>query len=193
MSAAACREAWVNPGDIPPAQSIDAQFPLGACEIYSLSVPERSPIHDDEIVARVLTAPGDWAHDELVTQKLTNLYFKGLSVIRAGASDSEILATIQTLMSAKGVESLVGAVVLTAGSVRQSGTPNKYFSLYDTDAPNAVAHGDIVGTFDASLSRNQWTKESARRRYALRDQMVQQIVTADTPTALLVKLRELGI
>lgn len=128
-----------------------------------------------------------------MTKKLTSTYFKGLSVIRQGASDAEIIATVQKLMSAPEAGSLYGAIVVTATTVRSCGSPAKHFCVYDTDAPEAVSHGDIVGTFDQSLSKNAWGKEQGRRRYALRDALLPFVVEASTPGELLIALRTAGI
>lgn len=152
---------------------------------------------DGEVVARVLTTPGDYDDtiQDLVSGKLTNCYARGLSLIRTGASDKEVLDTIATLMAAEDAKGLVGAVVLPAGVIRDvGGRPNHAFCVYDTDTPSgAQHHADVVGTFEREKSKSAWGREQQKRRYALRDEMRKYVVEATTPADLLAELRRAGI
>lgn len=195
MSAQACRAAWLTNAERPSANDLDAAFPNGACELFSLSEPERSCIAPRELVARVLTSPRDYdaTIGEILTAKLTDCYRSGLSVIRQGASDDDILGTIGALLAAEGNDGLVGAVVLPAERIREIGEEAKHFCLYDTDSPVNTNHGDVVGTFSRDLSRSAWDKEMSRRRRALRDVLAENIVHAVQPPDLLAALRQSGI
>ena len=62
---------------------------------------------------------------EILTAKLTDCYRSGLSVIRQGASDDDILGTIGALLAAEGNDGLVGAVVLPAERIREIGEEAK--------------------------------------------------------------------
>lgn len=196
MTAAACRLAWVAPGG-PSARSLDDAFPEGQCESYSLADPERTAVPDGEIVARILTTPGDYDDtiQDLVSGKLTQCYARGLSLVRTGASDKEILATIATLLAAEDTKGLVGAVVLPASVIREvGGRANHTFCVYDTDTPSgAQHHADVVGTFDRVMTNSAWKREQPKRRYALRDEMRKFVVEATTPADLLAELRRAGI
>ena len=145
----------------------------------------------------MLTTPGDYDDtiQDLVSGKLTNCYSRGLSIIRTGASDDEILETISVLLAAEDAKGLVGAVVLPASVIRDiGGRQHHHFCVYDTDTPNgAQYHADIVGTFDPQASNSAWKKTQPKRRYALRDEMRKYIVEATTPTDLLAELRRSGI
>lgn len=134
--------------------------------------------------------------DQILTQKLTNAWARGVSLIRQGASDEEILSTIDTLLAAPEATDVAGAVVMRADAIRACLSPNAadapHFCVYDTDAPGAESHADIVGTF-AALTPSAWRKEQALRRYALRDRMMNHVIRADSPEDLLRKLRGAGI
>lgn len=193
MSAIACRVAWTEPGGNVAARTLDEAFPEGVCQAYSLSDPERTRIADDELIARVLTDPGGWKEGEILTAKLTNCFSRGLSVIRQGAADAEILSTVDALLRASDNQALIGAVVMPASEVRAVGDPIKQFCVYDTDAPEMVAHGDIVATMVRGMSNSAGRAEESARRRALRDRMTERIVLAATPNDLLVALRGAGI
>jgi hypothetical protein len=166
--------------------------------VFSLADPPRSAVHDDERVARIVVAPLDYdlTIDELLTSRLTQIYASGLSVIRRGASEKEILAVVDRLLAADGVNGLVGAAVLDAVEIRRCGAPAKHFSVYDTEEPGIEYHADVAGTFDRALmaaSRSGWTKEMKRRRSALRDVLTGRLLLADTRAALIDVLRAAGI
>lgn len=172
--------------------ALDRAFPNGACQTFSLACPQRSPVNDCEVIARVLTEPADYDVNvnELLTVKLTSAHASGLSIIRTGTADDEILRIINRLMQAPDAQQLFGAVVMHAAEVRE---PRTHFCVYDTDAPGLTLHGDIVGTFDPQLSKSAWKREESRRRRALRDKMAAHVVRASTSATLLHELRKLGI
>lgn len=155
--------------------------------------PDGAAILDDEPIARVLTSPGMFTNEEILTQRLTAASAGGVSIIRAGASDGEILATIQNLLENQAVpQTLIGAVVIGASAIRSLGDPERWFGVYHTDAPAKFHHGDILATVPEG-SGNQKKKLSSERRYLLRDVMKESIVYADTAPALLAALRAHGL
>lgn len=194
---ASCRLAWTNGAGKTPADSIDLVHPQGTCESYSLADPARTHVPDSELVARVITAPDGFDNDEILTSKLTSIYAKGLSCIRTGAPDAEILAVISALLAGDGAQSLIGAAVLPAAEIRACGSPAKHFCVYDTDADLAGAqlskHADVTGTYERSMSGAAWKGEQRRRRGALKAIFSARLVFANDPDQLLVELRRLGI
>lgn len=150
---------------------------------------------DEDKVARIITEPRDYDIDLrlLLTARLTSVYFNGLSIIRQGASDEDIIRVISRQLSGEGVVGLFGAAILNARDIRNCGQPAKHFCIYDTDAPGLESHADVTGTFDATLSRSAWKKAESTRRAALRDILGEHLVRATTPEALLSALRNAGI
>lgn len=195
MSVAACRTALLNCEVYQRAASIDQCFPECACEAWSLCEAGGAPVGDDELIARVLTSPDAYEEDTatIVTGKLTSLYSLGLSVIREGAGDEEIITTINDLLDgAAEPKKLVGAIVVKAAMLRSYADPAQWFGVYATDDRNKSHHVDIFGTTPegGSSKANRARKE---RRYTLADDLSSQIVFADDSATLVEKLRTAGI
>jgi hypothetical protein len=195
MSAAACRAAMdAAPTPYLRASALDAAFPVCECEQWSLSETHANPIADDELIARILTSPDGYNETEhtIVTSKLSDIYSLGMSVIRQGASDAEILATIGELTSSAHDErNLVGAVLLETKEVRAYLDDERWFGVYATDDRGKSHHGDILGTFP-DVSNNQKQKITGRRRYRLRDDIIGKIIFSEDPAELIEELRARG-
>lgn len=193
MSGDACRTVWANAGWHNKAAELDAAFPNCACEAWSLVAEDELAVADEEPVARVLTSPGMYTNDDIITQKLTAAAAGGVSIIRSGASDQEILDTISNLVENQAeTQTLVGAVVVQASQIRSLGDAEKWFGVYHTIAPNKASHGDILATTPAGTS-SQRKRLHQERRYRLRDVMRNSIVFATEPDELLAALRQAGL
>lgn len=154
---------------------------------------------DGERLARIITTPAEYNAEQKVLEraKLTQIHTRGLSLIRSGAPDDEILATIAMLTSAEDKQELVGAVVIPAETIRGCGQPEKHFAVYDTDGTAGglplTKHADLAGTFMAGLSTSAWKTEVSRRRKALVELMQANLLRAAEPQELLAQLRANGI
>lgn len=190
MSAEQCRAVIVDCPVVERAPRLDDAFPACACEPWALTEVGGPGVANGELVARILTSPDqyDEATSTILTQKLTHLYSLGLSVIRQGASDAEILGTIEELMT-KAVEprNLVGAVIIGVQSLRDYVDGDvRWFGVYATDDRGKVHHVDVLGT-----KANGNTQK--KRRYRLANDMLQLVVFENEPAELLKKLRSAGI
>ncbi|OUC15763.1 MAG: hypothetical protein B0A82_05150 [Alkalinema sp. CACIAM 70d] len=131
-----------------------------------------------------------------MTAKLTSAFAVGLSVIRSGASDEEIITTIDSMLARQADgQSLIGAVVMDAKSIRELGSSDgdRWFGVYATDAGKKTHHADITGTFPQLASKSKSRAAQDSRRYRLRDLMASSLVRAETPDDLLAALRAAGI
>lgn len=193
MSGDACRLVWRGAAYNAKASALDDAFPNCGCEPWSLVAANEDHVADDEPLARILTAP--WMYDEgqMLTSRLTQVSAGGVSLIRAGATDAEILSTIDNLLNGQAdPQTLIGAAVFGAHRIRSLGDPEKFFGIYHTEAPGKVRHADILAT-RPSGTRSAQKKAEKDRRYLLRDTLIPLIVRADEPAALLTKLRAAGI
>lgn len=196
MSAEACRAALDGADILERAGQLDAAFPQCACEPWSLTADGGCGVQNEELVARVLVAPDDYDEtaSTILTSRLTALYSMGLSVIRQGASDDEVLGTIDELMT-KGSErrTLVGAVVMGAEKIRSyANDDSRWFGVYATDDRGKERHADIFGT--TPLGSNSSAKRTkSQRRNRLAADMLPLILFEADPPQLLSKLRLAGI
>lgn len=197
MTAAGCRAAFNAAPVIDRAGQLDAAFPKCACEPWSLQNVGGNGVASNELVARVFTSPGGYNEDEgILTGKLTQLYAMGLSVIRQGASDAEIEATIDELTTANpsDVQTLVGAVVINVQSLRDyANDDERWFGVYATDDGSKLHHVDILGTTPQGASNNAQRRASRDRRYKLAADMAPLMIHATEKAALLQALRDAGI
>lgn len=195
MSAAACRATLDEaPSPYLRADALDTAFPVCACEKWSLADAHPLPVADDELIARILTSPEGYDETEntIVTKKLSDIYSIGMSVIRQGASDDEILGTISDLTEKAADESsLIGAVLLEAKELRAYLDEERWFGVYATDDRKKLHHGDVFGTFPQG-SKSQRLKITGRRRYRLRDDLVGKIIFDSEPASLLAQMRQRG-
>ena len=192
MSAEACAAALAN-ADVPKrAEALDAAFPGCACEPWALTALGGDGVANHELIARVLTSPDSYDEptETIMTQKLTQIYAMGMSVIRQGASNEEIVSTAEDLLtSAAEQRKLIGAIIMTAAQLRayvNEADLARWFGVYATDDRGKAHHGDIFGT---KVSKGQQQK----RRYKLAVDMLPLIVKAETPERLVAALREAGI
>lgn len=193
MTAEGCRACWHSASHNDKASALDAAFPSCACEPWSFVGDGFAGIDNNEVIARVVTTPGMYSEGELLTSKLTAIDSSGLSIIRQGASDEEILSTINQLVNeAAEPQTLHGAVVFRVADVREIGAPTRHFGIYHTPDADKVAHGDILATRPPG-SNSAVKKEQRTRRYALRDFMLGQIVQESDAGRLLAALRLRGI
>lgn len=196
MTAAGCRAAIETVPVAQRATSIDALYPKCFCEPWSLTAVGGQGVADEEIVARVVTSPDgyDETEETILTARLTTLYAGGFSIIRQGASDAEVLSTIDELL--KGGEderSLVGAVVMTAGRLRvYANDDDRWFGVYATDDRGKHHHVDVFGTIPAG-TKSASDRAQKKRRYALAEDMLPLLLYAREPAALLARLRVAGI
>jgi hypothetical protein len=163
MNAEACRATFEAEPDSERAPRLDAIFPQCICEQWSLTAAGGDAVDDAEMVARILTSPNAYNLDAacIITERLTVLYSAGLSVLRQGASDEEIIGTIETLL-AGGAEpkTLVGAVVMRAGKFRSyASNDNRWFGVYATDDEGKLHHVDVLGTTPVAESKGAVKRE----------------------------------
>lgn len=194
MSAEGCRATWAASPILKRAETIDAAFPGCACEPFSLQASGGDGVSNDELLARVLTSPD--AYDEktssILTQKLMAVYSLGLSVIRQGAADAEILGTIDQLLQGQAEpRKLVGAILFSTRIIRSYDAASRWFGVYATDDDHKQHHVDIIGTTPAG-STSQSKKLKNERRYRLADDLRQYVIFADQRDALLAELRDAG-
>jgi hypothetical protein len=191
MTAEACRAAFNAAPIIERGPVLDATFPQCACEPWSLREVGGDGIPNTELVARILTSPDDYDEttSTIITGRLTQLYSMGMSVIRQGAPDAEIIRTVNDLLNGGAeVRKLFGAVVITAEQLRSyvSDDALRWFGLYSTDDRDKTHHADVFGT---TVNK----KQQSRRRGHLADEMVPLIVTASDTGELIARLRNAGI
>lgn len=198
MSGLSCCDVWHFSDVRARARALDEYYPQCQCERFSLQAGGGEAINQSDKLARIVTSPADYnlTDDELLTARLTSVFAVGLSVIRSGASDDEILSTIDSMLARQADgQSLIGAVVVDAKSIRDLGSPagDQWFGVYATDAGTKAHHADITGTFPRLPSKSKSKAEQDNRRYRLRDLMASFLVRADTPLKLLAALRTAGI
>lgn len=195
MTAAGCRAALESCEVNHRATVLDQAYPQCACEEWSLCEGGGLPVGDEEKIARILTSPDGYDENAftIATQKLTALYSMGLSVVRQGASDEEILSTIDDLLSGGEEErKLVGAIVVEASELRSYADPSRWLGVYATDDRGKAHHVDVFGTIPAggSSARDRVKKQ---RRYKLAEDLVPKIVFANDNADLIARLRAEGI
>ena len=172
---------------------MDAAFPACFCEAWSLVGEDLSKVPDGEVLARVLTNPGHYDNDEILTQKLTATTSSGVSLIRQGASDQEILLTIDTLMvNSAEPQNLVGAAVFSVDMIRELEGDMRWFGVYHTPDGAKSHHADILATTVTGTGSFKKREDKARRS-KLRDVMMPSIIFAQLPNTLLTELRRAGI
>jgi len=196
MTRESCRCVWTAPPDNSRAERLDVAHPHCACECHSLCEDGHGPVADEDVLARILTSPDGYDIDarEIVTGKLTQVYSCGLSVVRRGASDNEILETIHRLVNGQHEpQELFGAAIFAADQIRGMGDGTRWFGVYATDDEAKKHHGDIAGTTPKAASKKAVKNEKTRRRYQLRDRITPQLITAANDQDLLRQLRESGI
>ena len=111
-------------------------------------------------------------------------------MVREDASDAEIRATIDELISNAAVEQqLVGAVIVRARHIRSLDSPLRSFCIYDTYAPDKKHHADLLGTFPRNLSNSQSRKTCDDRRYHLRDLFSDHLAHASTPDEVVIAVQ----
>lgn len=193
MSGDLCRQTWAAADHGKKAEAMDIAHPYCICEAWSLLDEGCPEVKSEELLARVLTNPGHYSNGEMLTAKLTAATYSGVSLIRQGASDGEILGTIDGLL-AGGAEpqELVGAAVISAQKIRELDKGERWFGVYHTPDGSKQLHADILATRVSGT--NSFIKKSERERRArLKDAMMPTIIHAHTPGALLQALRKAGI
>lgn len=198
MSGVSCCEVWHFSDFRARARLLDEYYPQCQCEPHSLQAEGGEPVGAGDLLARIVTTPAhyDLTTDELLTAKLTSAYSVGLSVIRSGASDGEIMETIDAMLDGQAEgQSLIGAIVVDTKSIREMCSPNgdRCFGVYATDAGTKTHHADITGAFPDMGSNSASKKEQSARRRRLRDLMAGKMVRAESPDELLSALRASGI
>lgn len=193
MSGDECRNVWREAGRHDKAMALDAAFPNCFCEPWSLVADERPAVAPDEPMARILTTPGSYQAGEILTQKLTAAWAGGVSVIRAGASEAEIKATIDQLVNhAADSQTLLGAVVFRGIEIASFGAGDRHFGAYHTPDGEKSHHADILATMPLGTNSQKKRIQSERRR-ALRDFLQPRIIFEGNEDELIVKLREEGL
>jgi hypothetical protein len=196
VSQAQCCAAWSDAADNDRAAALDARFPNCTCEPFSLRECGGPPVLDGERIARVLTAPDGFepSTGTILTAKLQHIHSHGLSVIRGGAADSEILDTVERLTTSGAEQrTLVGAVVVHASVIRDFADSQRWFGVYATDEAKLEHHADILATtprVDGTRARARVAKE---RRYTLQQRLQENIIYAAESNELLDLLRAAGI
>lgn len=193
MSGEECVAAWQADTTKQRAQSFDGLFPACCCEAHSLG-KGGSGIGNDDLVARIFTTPDSYSLDarEVVWGKLVRTYSDGLSMFRAGCTETQVRDAITRLTSG-GAEpnSLAGATLVKAGTLRAAGQPHRWFCVYDTDAQEFDAHSDLIGTWpDANLSKTQQEKQKQGRLRDLRKRFSDAFVPSNTADELIQALRD---
>ncbi|WP_309630124.1 hypothetical protein [Brevundimonas sp.] len=172
---------------------MDGAYPDCFCEAWSLVGDDFGEVGNGELLARVLTSPGHYANDEILTQKLTAATASGVSLIRQGASDGEILLTIDTLLAmAAEPQTLIGAAIFPVDLVRALDGGARWYGIYHTPDGEKAHHADILATTVVG-SGSFRKKEDRARRAKLRDAMMPTIVFSQLPNNLLGELRRHGI
>lgn len=167
-----------------------------ACEVFALTAAGGDGLSNETVLARVLTYPRgvDATTGELVAKRLLGIHMSGLSVVRTGASDAEIIETVRTLVGDQAeTQTLVGAAIFTAGEIRKFDENGRWFGVYATDVPNNLHHADILGTMPAGQSKTKTRDEMKVRQRALSQLLKGNLVKSDDETDLIKKLRELGV
>jgi hypothetical protein len=171
---------------------LDERYADCGCERWSLRGLLYRPVRGDELVVRIVTSPDGFDQDtgELLTQKLSSVYSRGLSMVREGASEAEIRATIDELTINAGVErQLVGAVIIRVDQIRLLDSPPRCFCVYDTHAPEKTHHADLLGTFPRHVSNNQSRRIRDERRYHLCALFRDHLAQASTPDEVVVAVQ----
>jgi hypothetical protein len=195
MDQASCRNAWLEATRHEKAEKLDNAFPNCACEIHSLCEAGGAGITSDELVARVFTDPASYSTstDAIVGQSVTCVHSIGLSTIRQGASDEEIMSTIDVLLKQKNEpQNLVGASIVKTEMFRELGNPDRWFGVYATDDGSKEHHADLLGTSPVG-SKSQIKNLKSHRRAQLCKVLKQNLLLESEPKVLLEKLRECGI
>lgn len=196
MTAEACRATFESEPDNERAARLDSVFPRCACEVWSLTEAGGDGVDDGEVVVRILTSPNAYNLDTatIITERLTVLYSAGLSVIRQGASNDEIIKTIETLLIGGAEQkSLVGAIVMQAAKFRSyANDDDRWFGVYATDDCGKAHHVDVLGTTPIAESKGAVSREKKARRYKLALDMQPYVVFDSEPERLIEKLRGMG-
>lgn len=195
MSAEACRATLEGAEPFRRAPTLDETHPGCACEAWSLAQENDHRVADDELIARVLTAPTDYDEETgtILTTKLCDIWSIGLSTIRQGASDDEILATFNQLtVEAKSVRTLAGAIVVQASELRTYDPEGRWFGVYATDDRNKAHHVDVLGTTPTG-SKSAIERAKSSRRHALVRDWSDRVILSGEPGELLTLLRQAGI
>lgn len=193
MSAAGCRQVWSNASHNQKSEALDAAYPNCFCEEWSLVSDAHSPIEPAAKLARILTTPGMYDAGDLVSQKLTSANAGGLSLIRSGASDDEILGTITILVhEAAEPQSLLGAAVFDADLVRAIGRPDRHFGIYHTPDHDKQHHADLLAV-PPTGTNSAIRKAKSDRRSDLKAALMPTIIFESDAAALLNELRSQGI
>jgi hypothetical protein len=192
MSGQACVEAWTADGTKNRTHTFDEKFPHCCCEVHSFS-GKHSHLSPTELMARIITSPFSYDLDgkTIIWSKLVRIYSDGFSLFRAGCFESEVKQAVERAISG-GAEpqTLVGAALITVGTVRNAGEPEKWFCVYDTVAEEFSEHADIAGTRpDLTLSNTQQRRQKESRMRTLRDLISETFIYAATAEELISRLR----
>ena len=142
-------------------ETIDRTHPSCACEAFEVSSYSPGPVEDSEKLYRMIILPGDFDHLESLTfTSVEDVYKKGLSVVRARATNEEItdLAT-DRLYVVKGAEprTIHGFIEIDTVDVRamqKTNVAERLFCVYDEtvkrkfdpEAPHVPTHAGIFQT-----------------------------------------------
>lgn len=191
-----CRDTWKSAPGNKKAEALDSAHPHCQCEEHSLRESGGDAVASTDLLARILTSPDGYDLDArtITTNKLTSVYGCGLSHIRAGASDQEILDTIDALVGGQEEEhSLVGAIVFKAELLRSMEGDERWFGVYATDDGDKTHHSDVVGTTPSGPSKSAVQRSKNDRRYNLRDRLLPRVLLEPDRLQLLSKLRQEGL
>lgn len=194
MSGEACIDVWKTAGNNLKAENLDAHSPNCACEVHSLGSEHSLPVTNDEIVIRIIVSPDAIELDtgELLRNKLTSASSSGISLLRHQASDAEIKLTIEQLTKhTQEPNELVGAAVMAVSKLRELGSPERWFCIYDTFSDNKPFHADILATSTTrnAASKSAAKKEESTRRKALQATLQNNLIFSDDADELIKKIR----
>lgn len=195
MSLESCYPTWKGAPPFGKAQILDAAHPHCCCEEVALMPNGGVGVSNTERIARILTSDGDENNpDSILRSTLSSVYSCGLSTVRQGATDQEILETINLLTDAKNpVKFLVGASLLNVSEARAFNAGNRWFGIYATEDELKTHHADILGTAPPAPSNSALRREQSHRRNALRLAMLPNIILSSDPGELIKLLRSHGI
>jgi hypothetical protein len=144
------------------------------------------PVSSTELLHSVLVAPGDYEKESITYTLISHTEKKGMSVMREGASNEEILSILNARISAPhrylhGIASFACSNIRDIVAIEDDAlraVSERLFSVLDTDMPNLPHHADIFATVPSKGEPKFDRAEFKKVRQQMLTVMSQNIVVA---------------
>jgi hypothetical protein len=145
----------VEPETEERALRIGIACPNCLCEEFTVG-PHGSPgrVESTETLHSILIAPADYEKESIKYTLISHAEKKGMSVMRGGSSNEEILAIIKARVTTPerylhGIASFACASIRAIAATQEDelrAAGERYFSVLDTDMPDVPNHADVFAT-----------------------------------------------